>query len=56
MNIAIKVPVAVQVRRLAEKGLDATDIAKLTGWEKYRVEGALKSGQRAANGKAHIQR
>lgn len=31
MNIAIKVSVAVQIGRLAEKGLDAADIAKLTG-------------------------
>ncbi|WP_286718168.1 hypothetical protein [Devosia sp. 63-57] len=41
MGIAIKVPRAVRIRRLHQTGLDAKDIAKLTGWPPAVVREAL---------------
>ena len=41
MGIAIKVPRAVQIRRLHASGLEATDIVKLTGWPPAVVREAL---------------
>ena len=44
MAIAIKVPRAVQIRRLHDTGLEADDIVKLTGWPRYVVTEALQAG------------
>ncbi len=41
MSIAIKVPRAVQIRRLHASGLEAADIVKLTGWPPAIVREAL---------------
>lgn len=41
MGIEIKVPRAVQIRRLNKTGLDAADIVKLTGWAPAVVREAL---------------
>lgn len=46
MGIQIKVPRAVQIRRLRELGLDAADIAKVTGYTPTTVRVALESGQK----------
>jgi hypothetical protein len=50
MGIEIKVPRAVQIRRLKATGLDARDITKLTGWSYGEVMRALqhKQDQQAA--------
>jgi hypothetical protein len=41
MGIEIKVPRAVQIRRLQKTGLDAADIVKVTGWSRAIVREAL---------------
>jgi predicted transcriptional regulator len=41
MGIAIKVPRAVQIRRLRDAGLDQADIVKLTGYPPAVVKEAL---------------
>ena len=41
MGIEIKVPRAVQIRRLYKTGLDAADIVKVTGWAPAIVREAL---------------
>lgn len=46
MPIEIKVPRAVQIRRLYDTGLDADDIVKLTGYGPAIVREALASGQK----------
>lgn len=46
MGIAIKVPRAVQIRRLHSTGLEAEDIVKVTGWPPAIVREALASGQK----------
>lgn len=44
MSIAIKVPRAVNIRRLYATGLDADDIRKLTGYPAAIIREALASG------------
>lgn len=47
MGIEIKVPRAVQIRRMRDKdGLSAEDIVKLTGYAPAIVKEALQSGQK----------
>lgn len=46
MSIAIKVPRAVNIRRLYDTGLDAQDIVKLTGYTPAVVNEALSAGQK----------
>jgi hypothetical protein len=41
MSIQIKVPRAVQIRRLHQTGLAPKDISKLTGWAPAVVREAL---------------
>lgn len=41
MGIAIKVPRAVQIRRLRDTGLDQADIIKVTGYPPAVVKEAL---------------
>ena len=41
MGMEIKVPRAVQIRRLHSTGLDAEDIVKVTGWAPAVVREAL---------------
>lgn len=49
MGIAIKVPKAVQIRRLHASGLDAQDIAKLTGYQIAHVREAIAAGSKGAS-------
>ena len=44
MGMEIKVPRAVQIRRLYNTGLDAEDIVKVTGWPPAVVKEALAAG------------
>lgn len=44
MSVQIKVPRAVQIRRLHQTGLDAKDISKLTGWPPAIVREAINAG------------
>ena len=44
MSVAIKVPRAVQIRRLYDTGLDAEDIVKVTGWPRVVVKEAAEAG------------
>lgn len=46
MAIEIKVPRAVQIRRLYDVGLDAKDIVKLTGFRSDAVRNAIAAGQK----------
>lgn len=46
MGIEIKVPRAVQIRRLFDTGLDVEDIVKLTGYAPAAVKEALCAGQK----------
>jgi hypothetical protein len=48
MAIEIKVPKAVQIRRLYDTGLDAKDIVKLTGYPSREVVAAIASGKKGA--------
>ncbi|MBJ6988200.1 hypothetical protein [Devosia sp. MC521] len=43
MGIAIKVSPAAQIRRLFATGLDADDIAHLTGYPAIKVKEALEA-------------
>ncbi|MNL88045.1 hypothetical protein D3C87_2175190 [compost metagenome] len=49
MTIAIKVPRAVQIRRLYATGLNAADIGKVTGWKPAIVKEALAAGTKGAS-------
>lgn len=51
MSIAIKVPRAVQIRRLRDTGLEEADIIKRTGFRPAVVREALAAGKGAAAGK-----
>lgn len=52
MGIAIKVPQAVQIRRLRDQnGLDEADIVKLTGFRPAVVREALAAGKGPSAGK-----
>lgn len=53
MSLAVKVPRAVQIRRLKEKHpyLEVEDIATLGGYPTHQVKAALTRGERAELGK-----
>ncbi len=46
MSIAIKVPKAVEIRRLFDTGLEAEDIAKLTGYPLAKVREVIAAGEK----------
>lgn len=48
MGVKIKVPRAVQIRRLQASGLEPDDIVKLTGWAPAIVREALRAGAKGA--------
>ncbi len=48
MSIAIKIPKAVKIRRLFDTGLDAEDIAKLTGYPLTQVREAIAAGEKGS--------
>ena len=52
MPIEIKVPRAVQIRRLHATGLELDDIVKVTKWPRVVVREALAAGQKGV----HVQK